>query len=171
MKEIKLTQGKVAVVDDADYRWLNKFKWYAYKNRNTFYAARSIRLPDGKWTTIIMHREILGMGLGDRREVDHRNHNGLDNQWDNLRICTCAQNQYNQVPQRNRSSAFKGVYWRKDCNKWRAKIQINCRRIHLGNFESEIEAARAYDKAAVNHFGEFAYTNIRDNELVILGIV
>jgi hypothetical protein len=107
-----------------------------------------------------MHREILGLKYGDPRQCDHRNHNGLDNQRDNLRICTCAQNQYNQVPQRNRSSAFKGVDWRRDCNKWRAKIQINCRRIHLGNFESEIEAAYAYNRAAVKYFGEFASINI-----------
>ena len=165
-KEIPLTQGQVALVNDEDYERLSQQNWYAKWDpaRNVF-IAKTRNGPE----VVYMHRIIMDAPKG--RDVDHRNHDTLDNRRDNLRICTCAQNQYNQVPQRNRSSAFKGVYWRKDCNKWRAKIQINCRRIHLGNFESEIEAARAYDKAAVNHFGEFAYTNIRDNELVILGIV
>ena len=160
MKEIKLTQDKVDIVDDADFERLNKHKWYALKDHNTFYAVRSIYLPCGKMTLISMHREILGLGHGDPQQGDHRNHNGLDNRRDNLRICTNSQNQHNQKPYKNCSSAYKGVFWHKRHNKWQAQITFNDHSIHLGYFNSEIDAAKAYDRAAIEYFGEFAHMNL-----------
>lgn len=159
MKRIKLTQGKFAIVDDADFEWLNRHKWYACKSCNTFYVARSSPIVNGKRTIILMHREILGLGLGDKRQGDHKNHHGLDNRRDNLRIATCSQNHQNEVPRRNFSSAFKGVSWRKRHDKWQAKIQVNGKIKYLGCFDSETEAARVYNRAAKELFGEFARLN------------
>ena len=165
MKHIPLTQGKFAIVDDADYEWLNQHKWYALKIRQTFYAVRHTTKPSGEQTIIYMHREILGLNFDDKRQGDHRNHGGIDNQRDNLRICTNSQNQQNMRPnpQKNCSSVYKGVCWHKNRRKWQADIEINGHHIYLGHFKSEIDAAKAYDKAASKYFGEFAYLNFSLN--------
>ena len=164
MKEIDVSTPKYpntfAMVDDVDYERLNKHKWYAHKERNALYARRSIRLLNGKWTKIRMHREILGLKNGDKRQVDHRSHKTLDNRRHNIRLATVQQNQFNQRPQQNKSSKYKGVSWHKDRSKWRSQIGINGHCVHLGLFNSEIEAAKVYDKATVKHFGEFAFTNL-----------
>ena len=159
MKQIPLTQGKVALVDDADYEWLNQWKWCAMKGHNTWYAARYSSPVNRKQRTIFMHREILGLKFGDPRQTDHRNHNGLANWRDNLRICNGTQNQYNRNPQKNHSSEYKGVSWHKRRHKWRARIFFDNHNIHLGYYASEVEAAKAYDKAAIEFFGEFALIN------------
>jgi hypothetical protein len=161
MKRISLTQGKYALVDDSDYEWLNQYKWYAIKDYNTWYAVRHITKPDGKQTLISMHRFILGLEYGDLREGDHKNHNGLDNRQDNLRICTGSQNQYNANPHKNCSSVFKGIYWNKISNKWHTRISIRGQQRNLGYFNNEIKAAKAYDEAARKYFGEFANLNFR----------
>ena len=159
MKAIPLTRGKVALVDDIDFDRLNKHKWHAQKGRNTWYAVRNT-YHNCICTTIQMHREILGLGYGDPRQCDHRNHNGLNNQRDNLRICTRSQNQYNQRPQSGKSSIYKGVSWCKREKKWRSYIHIKRHRISLSYFDSEIEAAKAYDQKAIELFGKFAHINL-----------
>ena len=159
MKRIQLTQGKVALVDDIDFDRLNKHKWYAMKSSGqTFYAARSIRVSKEKQATVFMHREVLGLNQGDP-ECDHKNHSELDNRRDNLRRCTPLQNRQNQRPHRNGSSAFKGVCWNKKREKWQVQIRREGHKKHLGYFDNEIEAAVAYDIAAVRYFGEFASIN------------
>ena len=161
---IPLTQGKVALVDDEDFEWLSKFKWYAAKARNTYYAKRKVPSDKkGKQKTIFMHRAILrrhyGLFLTDKQETDHRDWNGLNNRKANLRICTTAENLQNQRPQYRSKSKYKGISRPKDMKKWRACIQINGKQIHLGYFDDEIEAAKIYDHKAKELFGEFAHTN------------
>ncbi len=123
MKQILLTQGKIALVADADYDWLNQWKWYVLKDRSgSFYAVRSSSQKKGKRYPIYMHRLILGLERGDKREGDHRNHNTLDNRRSNLRICTQQQNLTNQKPRSNGTSKYKGVTWDKHRKKWYAQI-------------------------------------------------
>lgn len=158
MKQILLTQRKFAIVDDADFDWLNRFKWYAHKGAGTYYAVRHSAQIAGKRFHVDMHRVILGLNRGDKCQCDHRDHNGLNNQRSNLRICTRQQNNYNQKS-RQGSSKFKGVRWRKGEHKWETRIQHKKRRICLGFFNNEIEAAEAYNVAAQKLFGEFAKLN------------
>jgi len=165
MKQIALTQGQIAIVDDADYEWLNRYKWFAHKGHNNIWYAERGEWVNGKRRTITMHRFILALKDGDPREGDHKNHKGLDNQRCNLRICTPAQNQHNRLPQRNKSSVFKGVhlvnrYYKDKIYKyWLSVIRLEGHGIHLGNFDTEIEAAKAYDLKAIELFGEYAHTN------------
>lgn len=133
MREIPLTQGKVALVDDAEYDELSKYKWFVHKSRNTFYAERKIK----KDTHIKMHRQILGLKHGDGKKTDHQNHNGLDNRHCNIRICTQQQNHKNLLPLKGKSSEYKGVSWFKPGKKWRVRISVNKKTIHLGYFKYE----------------------------------
>ena len=150
MRTISLTQNKVALVDDADYEWLSQRKWWANQHHSTFYAAQGAEL---------MHRAILGLQPGDKRQCDHRDGNGLNNQRSNLRICTQTQNIRSQRKRKNTTSRYKGIYWHcRDC-KWCSRIRVNNNLIWLGYFNSEIEAAKVYDAAAIEHHGEFALTN------------
>lgn len=158
MKRIPLTQGKYALIDNEDFEKLNQFKWRACYQHGSWYAVREIRKAKGIWTTQKMHMFIMNTPKG--MEIDHENHNGLDNQKTNLRICTHVQNLMNQRPQhRKTSSKHKGVYWHKCTNKWMARIKLNGKYIYLGLFVNEINAALAYDVAAKELFREFAYLN------------
>lgn len=158
MKRIPLTQGKVALVDDKDFKELSRYKWCAAKTRyNTF---RVIRTEKGTTKTIYMHRQI--MGFPKKMHVDHKNHNTLDNRRDNLRVCTNSQNHQNRLSHKNSISKYKGVCWLKTQKKWVAGIELNGRKTHLGCFTDETEAAKAYDEAAKKLFGEFAHLNFKE---------
>ena len=159
VKEIQLTRGKVALVDDADYDLVNSYKWFAYKSyRNTYYACRSVTL-NGKKTIVSMHGFLMNTPKG--METDHKDADGLNNQRNNIRVCTHAENQHNQCVQaRNKSSLFKGVSWMKRQKRWRARIKIDKKFIYLGSFTDEIDAAQAYDDAANALFGDYAKPNI-----------
>ena len=126
MREIILTQGKVALVDDKDYDQVSQFKWYASRERNSWYAVRKICV-DGKRHNCRMHRFILGL-LG-KELFDHINSDGLDNRRKNLRACTASQNQQNRRLQRG-TSKYKGVC--SDKRKWRASIMVNSVAHYLG---------------------------------------
>jgi hypothetical protein len=157
MKEIKLTQGKVAFVDDADFEYFNQFRWCATKTKyGSFYAHRRSN-SKGQIDYLYLHREI--MNAKPYEYVDHKDGNGLNCQRANMRICTMWENQGNRVLNRNNSSGFKGVAWKKDREKWRARITKNEKSIHLGYFDHAETAALAYNLAAQKHFGEFAKLN------------
>jgi len=158
-KQIPLTQNQVALVDDSDYERLSQFKWYAWKpgNRRTFYAVRGIALPNGKRGVSYMHREIVNAPSGEA--VDHRDGNGINNQRSNLRIATQRQNSYNQSGRKTSTSRFKGVSGYRSRPQWRARIMVNGKEHHLGHFNTEFDAACAYDMAARAHFGEYARLN------------
>ncbi len=164
MKRIKLTQGKYALVDDSDYEELSKYKWHARYNicTDSFYAMRTSPRRKGKHYGIYMHRQILGLERGGKRQGDHRNHNTLDNRQINLRICTSQQNHRNRKPRSDTTSKYKGIYWNKRDKKWLASITINGEPKYLGCFEQEEKAALAYDDAAKKHFGKFACLNFKE---------
>lgn len=151
MTEIQLTQGYVALVDDADADLVRGHRWYpaVHKNKHTVYAWTRI---DGVYTR--MHHLILG----SRQQTDHRDGNGLNNQRSNLRFATQAQNQQNKYNPRG-SSRFKGVSWHKGANKWRVCISANGKAYRFGLHEKEEDAARAYNEAAKRLHGEFARLN------------
>ena len=156
---IRMTQPKYAKVDPGDYERLRKYEWLAFKGKNYFYARR--RVPTGKakkQTLVYMHRMVIKVPEG--MVVDHINHDAMDNRSTNLRAATKAQNLCNRKKFPNStSSKYKGVSWVKRHRKWQAGITLKNKKIFLGNFRDEIEAARAYDRAAMKYHGEFACLN------------
>lgn len=146
MREIILTQGKIALVDDADYESISKFRWYAHFNGSKWYAMRDTATEQFR-----MHRQILGV-TSNKILVDHRNRDGLDNQRHNLRRATKAENAINSKLRKGNKSGLRGVHFDKARGKWAARLSYR----HLGRFDDPLEAARAYDRAALKHHGEFA---------------
>ena len=159
MKQIKLTQGYYVKVDDEDYEWLNEFKWCVkIISTNIRYAQRTIRKNNGSYTTLSMHRLIVGL-TNPKIFTDHIDGNGLNNQRSNLRVCTPKQNQRNRKSCINSSSKYLRVYKNK-YGKYIVNIKYDNKQIYLGTFIDERRAAIEYDKAAIIYFGEFASLNI-----------
>lgn len=162
-KTIPLHGGLVVLVDPEDYEGLNVHTWSVKESSRTLYAHRLVH-QNGETKVIPMHREIMGLvGSDGSVEVDHVNGDGLDNRKANLRKCAHKQNMANMRP-RIATSHFKGVYWNKEESKWAAQMRVDGRRTHLGLYEDEVAAARAYDKEALFRNGEFAYTNFGREE-------
>jgi hypothetical protein len=146
---IPLKYGLHVIVDAADYEWLSRYKWFLC---GAGYAARH---APGK--TIFMHREIMQAPPG--MVVDHINGNRMDNRRSNLRICTRPENLRNAAKRSGCLSLYKGVSFDCKMNQWFATIWFEGRSIALGHYHDEVDAARAYDRAAVELFGEFAWLN------------
>lgn len=157
-RTISLTQGKVAIIDAADFERINQWKWHAVfkKHRDTWCAARTVR-NGKKCRTVLMHRVILV--APDGMDVDHRDGDGLNNRRSNIRVATKQQNNFNKAIQRNSSSGRKGVSWNASCSKWHAYISVNRRKIYLGLFIDKEDAAKAYEDAAKAFAGEFTRTH------------
>ena|SRR5215472_11429516 len=149
MKEIALTKGSIAIVDDIDFHWLSQVKWYLDVQR---YAATD--MFGGRRTKVKVHMHRLILLAPNTATVDHINHDTLDNRRANLRLATQSEQNGNRLKFFG-TSRFKGVHRRQDGRKWCAQ----CHHVHLGSFESEIDAARAYNKAAQEYWGEYALLN------------
>ena len=159
-KIIQLTQGKYALVDTSDYEMLSKRKWHLFKaDWGGLYATAHHTKPNGKVTQIRMHRLI--MNAKPEQIIDHINGDGLDNRKSNLRFCTQSQNRAN-TKRVGGLSKFRGVYYNKTSKKWASQISLNNKKKWIGYFNTEVEAARAYDKMAKKLFGEFARVNNYD---------
>lgn len=155
-KEIELTQGYKALVDDEDYEYLSQFKWRYHGDGYAVGANKKV-------SYLNMHRIILERKLGREltkdENTDHRDLDKLNNTRDNLRLATQSQNMANVSKHPNTSSRFKGVGWHKNTGKWQARITVKGKNTHLGLFYDEEEAAKVYDRQALLAFGEFAYLN------------
>lgn len=153
MKEITLTKGLTAKVDDEDYDHLRQWLWQASENGSLFYARRSIHVKHKPSIKVYMHRLI--MNCTDRKlRVDHIDQNTLNNQKSNLRICTHVQNLVNQK-KRGGASKYLGVSWHKRGKSWAAQAAGH----YLGLFKIETEAAKAYNEKMKELFGAFATMN------------
>jgi DNA polymerase-1 len=161
-RRIRLTRGKYALVDPDDYRHLSKHKWHAYPNGKTFYAARRATINGIKNRYIPMHRAVLKVPAN--MFVDHINRNGLDNRKANLRPATHAQNSCNRAKRSNGTCAskYKGVTARSERKSYQAQIRVNGNPIFLGSFRDEVQAAKAYDRAAKKYHCQYAVLNFPD---------
>ena len=150
MKQIPLSQGKFALLDDDDFEYLSKFKWCVSKSNcgRKFYVMRRLSKNQGGRTQA-MHRLICGCVHDKNVVVDHIDGNSLNNQKSNLRVCTRAENSRNADKPVNNTSGYKGVYWDKSKKKWTAQIKFEKATIPLGRYHDKIEAARAYNTASI----------------------
>lgn len=164
VKEISLTQGKVALVDDEDFEALNEHRWFAHTDGTNFYAGRKLPRQCGIQRMEHMHRVVLARIIGrelNRGEYpDHINSDGLDNRRTNLRLATSAQNQRNcRRHSRNPSSKYLGVSWDKRAGQWKAYMMVSGKQVFLGYRHSEVEAAKAREAYIVDHPELFARSN------------
>lgn len=154
MKRINLTNGGVTQISDKDHKNVSKFKWFLHRGAdNKDYVKRT--KDEAPLSRFIMNPE-KGM------IVDHIDGNTLNNTRENLRICTPAENSRNSILYETNTSGFRGVVWRKEDKKWSARITVNYKRKFLGNYESIVDAAKAYNEAARKYHGEFAKLNYID---------
>lgn len=169
VREISLSRGLVALVDDEDYERVSRHKWYAHAGPNTFYGRSKSPSADGR--PMLLHHFILG--IDGRVRIDHANGNGLDCQRSNMRPATRQQNAHNTCLRSDNKSGFKGVTWKKEKRRWEANIRIpGGKQIYLGRFLKREHAALEYDRAARAYFGEFACVNFaNDGERSALELV
>jgi len=151
MKEIQLTRGYVALVDDEDYELVSQYNWSVSIKNHTCYARSRLGKADNPDT--LLHRFLLNAPAGV--EVDHKDGNGLNCQRSNIRLATSKQNNCNKWVQ---GEGYRGVTLRPN-GRYQARIRDDERRIVIGTFDTDLEAARAYDEAARKYHGEFAMLN------------
>lgn len=149
---LPLSGGYHTLIDAEDYERVSQFKWsVARPGWGGFYG---VRVDQGR--RVYLHRYILDARPG--QTVDHISGDGLDNRKANLRLCSATENARNRRPNRRNRTGFKGVTWRSE-NNFQARIRVHGKQYNLGRFATPEEAARAYDQAALHHFGQFARTN------------
>ena len=157
MRGVKISKGKVALVDNEDFTLVSQFKWSAVKKGRSWYAMRWYQKSDGGYTTQEMHRLLLCPQKG--LIVDHINGDGLDNRRKNLRTVSWVQNLWNRKKADNKSSRYLGVTRLKKRNRWVAVIRHDGRYEHIGLFKNEKDAARAWNEKAKLYRGDFAKLN------------
>lgn len=159
MKQVSLTQGQFAIIDDEDDELVAQYNWRYNAMHNRAQTSVYIK-GNGKPTNLYMHRLIMHAPEGV--QVDHINGNRLDNQKANLRLVNAAQNQWNKrkvIRPGVTTSQYKGVNWDRSLNRWRARLSVNGKYIYLGIHKSEIAAALAYNEGAREYYGEYACLN------------
>lgn len=158
MRKIRLSRGLDALIDDCDYELVSKYKWYAMpRDKAGKYHAATAICGD----TYFMHRLILGVN-NPNQIVDHVDNDGLNNQRHNLRVGTQLTNAYHRPKRGDSRLRYKGIS--RNGNKWGAQIKVNRKRIWLGVFDTDVEAAIAYNEAAVKYHGEYAFLNVIQSE-------
>jgi hypothetical protein len=161
-RKIPLGEGRFTIVEPRDFYWLNNFHWTITGDGEHIYAVRNIINARGKTMIIRLHREIMNAPKG--LLVDHKNSDTLDNRRANLRLATHSQNQFNKRKTKTKaSSQYVGVHFDKSRGQWGARIKHGNKSIWLGRFDSEIDAAKAYDEAAKKYHGEFARLNFTES--------
>lgn len=150
--EIQLLHGRVMLISDVDLPRFERRPWHAIPARSTFYGQA------GDDTSVLAHRLVLNAPKGT--VVDHKNRNGLDNRRKNLRLCTSSQNHANSPKQKNNTSGYKGVFRQRSGN-WMARVTVDRAERYLGTYTDPWDAAQAYNQAALEAWGEFAYLNTR----------
>ncbi len=159
-RRIYLGEGKWTIVEPGDYYTYGKYRWIVWGDTYNFYAFREKKTGPKSTKKVSLHREI--MNFPKNKLVDHKNGDTLDNRRSNLRLATHIQNMQNRRKRKNTTSKYVGLWRDKRTNRWAARITFNKKPIFLGRFDSEIAAAKAYDRAAKKYFGEFARLNFPD---------
>lgn len=157
MKEIKLSSGMTAMVDDEDFEYLNKWKWSSRKRDRdkTCYAFRSERINE-RSKSVSMHYCVFNPGEG--KFIDHKDRNGLNNQKSNLRSATISENNRNQGKRRDSRHPYRGIKKSKSKGTkiWFARIRVGDKRFVSKSFKTPMEAAIEYNRMATKYHGEFA---------------
>jgi hypothetical protein len=161
-RRIYLGEGEYTTVDPDVYYRLGHYRWFTVGNKRKMYAERSIKTGPNETKMERLHRVI--MNAGPETIIDHRDGNSMNNLIENLRPATHSQNNCNVPKRKNTTSHYKGVYFDKKRKRWRVYIKFNKKKIYLGTFESEIDAALAYDRAAKKYQGEFARLNFANTD-------
>ncbi|MCK5604153.1 HNH endonuclease [Candidatus Pacearchaeota archaeon] len=152
--EMKLKTGEVVFIDKKDYAVISQYSWYRHPvgSHHLLYAAAWVNNKN-----TLMHRFLLNLNKNEM--TDHINGNGLDNRRSNLRKCTHQENMFNKKKYKNNKCGYKGVYWSPHHSKWRVTLYKYKKRFYIGYYRDLIEAAKAYNEAAIEHHGEFARLN------------